>query len=149
MVDAGAGGPSAQERGLTLLETAIALALGGLLLAASVASVRGFVAHQTLAGWRDSIVNDIRSAQQLAIARRQRAAVTFTAGTPATYGITIGDVAVRSQTLSPDLVLAPGTVQFNALGAPIAGATLTLSDAQSDQTVVISVAPITGTVTVQ
>jgi type II secretory pathway pseudopilin PulG len=137
------------ERGITLLEAIVALALVSLVVGAAVVSVGGFMAQKTLTGWSDSIVNDIRSAQQLGIARRAPAIVVFTNGTPPSYATTIGSITVRSQTLPSELTVTSATIQFNTLGIPGSGTTLTLTDTRNGQTVTISVAPVTGAVTVQ
>ena len=140
------------ERGITLLETVVAVALVSLALGAAVVSMSGFMAQKTLGGWSDAIVNDIRSAQQLAIAQRTTAVVTFTNGTPPSYATAVGGATVRSQTLqtpSSELTLTPTTIQFNSLGVPSSAATLVLTDVRNGQTVTISVAPVTGAVTVQ
>ncbi len=139
----------ARERGITLLETMVALALVFLVMGAAVVSIGGFMAQKTLAGWSDSIVNDIRSAQQQGIARRATAVVTFTNGAPPSYAAAIGGTTVRSQTLPAELTITSATIQFNTLGIPSSATTLTLTDTRNGQTVTISVAPLTGAVTVQ
>ncbi len=139
----------AHERGVTLLEAVVALALVSLVIGAAVVSVGGFLAQKTLTGWSDSIVNDIRGAQQQGIARRTTAVVTFTNGAPPSYATAIGGTTVRSQTLSSELTVTAATIQFNSLGIPSSAATLVLTDTRNGQTVTISVAPVTGAVTVQ
>jgi Tfp pilus assembly protein FimT len=141
-------GPT-HERGVTLLEAMVALALVFLLTAGAVASIRGFMAQKTVTGWSDSIVNDIRGAQQLSIARRATTVVTFTNGTPAGYSTTVGGASVRSQTLPAELTLTAAAIQFNTLGIPLSAATLTLTDTRNGQAITISVAAVTGAVTVQ
>lgn len=139
----------AHERGITLLEATVALALISLVIAGTLVSIRGFMVQKTVAGWSDSIVNDIRGAQQLSIARRATTVVTFTNGTPASYTTAVGGTTVRSQTLPPELTLTAATIQFNTLGIPGTATTLTLTDTRNGQTVTISMAPVTGAVTVQ
>jgi prepilin-type N-terminal cleavage/methylation domain-containing protein len=156
-----------RERGFTLLESLVALAMAALVIGAAVSSIGRFMAQKTLAGWSDAIVNDIRSAQQQAIAKRATTVVTFINGAPPSYAITIGGTTVRSQTLRSELTLTSpteltitsATIQFSSLGIPSvctptcvpwsAAQTLTLTDTRNNQTVTISVAPITGAVTVQ
>lgn len=137
------------ERGFTLPEVTIVVALLAVLLASGMASVNGFVAQKTLAGWSDAIVNDIRGAQQLAITRRATAVVTFTAGTPAKYATTVGAASVRGQTLPAEISVTAATIQFNTLGVPASGATIVLTDARNGQSITISVSPVTGAVTAQ
>ncbi len=137
------------ERGVTLLEATIVVALLSVLLASGMASVKGFVAQKTLTGWSDAIVNDIRGAQQLGIARRATAVVTFTAGPPAKYATTVGGAAVRGQGLPPEISITAATIQFNTLGVPTSGATVVLTDARNGQSITVSVSPVTGAVTAQ
>jgi Tfp pilus assembly protein FimT len=139
----------AYERGATLLETLVVLALVALLIGVGVASIGGLIGQKTLAGWSDAIVNDIRSAQQLGIARRTPVVVTFTNSTPPGYATTIGGTVVRSQTLPSELTLTAATIQFNSLGVPSAETTLRLTDTRNAQAVTISVTAVTGAVTVQ
>jgi type II secretory pathway pseudopilin PulG len=137
------------EQGVTLLETGVIVAVLALLAGLAVASVRGFIGQKTVAGWTESIINDIRSAQQLSIAERAGATVTFTSGTPATYTTAIGGTTLRRQTLPPELTVTAGTIQYSSLGIPSAGAAFTLTDARNGQTLTITVAPVTGAVTAQ
>jgi Tfp pilus assembly protein FimT len=139
----------ASERGVTLLEATVVVAILSLLIGSAVVSVGGFVTQKTLAGWSDSIVNDIRGAQQLGIARRATAVVTFTGGAPAKYATTVGGTSVRGQALPAELNITSATIQFNTLGVPASGATLVLTDSRNGQSITISVSPVTGTVTAQ
>ena len=142
----------AGERGVTLLETTVVVGLITLILAAALASLGRYMAQRTLGGWGESVVNDIRAAQQLGIARRAPAVITFTAqsgGVPASYTVTVGGATARNQTLPGELNVTSSTVQFNTLGAPAAGVTLTLTDSRDGTTVSIAVAPVTGAVTAQ
>jgi type II secretory pathway pseudopilin PulG len=139
----------AGEGGATLLEAMVVVAILSLLISAAVASVGGFVAQKTLAGWSDAIVNDIRGAQQLAITRRATAVVTFTGGSQAKYATTVGGSSVRGQTLPAEISVTSATVQFNTLGVPASGTTVVLTDARNGRSITISVSPVTGTVTTQ
>lgn len=139
----------AGERGATLLEATVVAAILSLLIASGVASVGGFVAQKTLAGWSDAIVNDVRGAQQLAITRRATAVVTFTGGPPAKYATMVGGTSVRGQTLPAEVSVTAATIQFNTLGVPMSGATVLLTDARNGHSITISVSPVTGAVTTQ
>jgi Tfp pilus assembly protein FimT len=139
----------AGERGATLLETTVVVAILSLLIASAAASVGGFVAQKTLSGWSDAIVNDVRDAQQLAITRRATAVVTFTGGPPAKYATVVGGTSVRGQTLPAEISVTPAAIQFNTLGIPASGATVVLTDARNGRSITISVSPVTGTVTTQ
>jgi len=138
-----------RERGITVLETMVAVAIFALLTGAAVAGVRGFISQKSLAGWSDTVVNDIRGAQQLGIARRAAAVVTFTNGAPASYTTQVGGATVRSQTLPVPLTITSSSIQFNTLGVPASGVTLSLTDSRTGKTITISVAPVTGAVTAQ
>ena len=137
------------ERGVTLIEVTVLMAVLTVLLASAAASVNRFVAQKTLGGWSDAVVNDIRDAQQLGIARRAASAVTFTAGPPAKYATTVGGASVRGQTLPAEISVTPATVQFNTLGVPASSATVVLTDARNGKSITISVSPVTGAVTAQ
>ncbi len=137
------------ERGITMLEAMVALSVFALITAIAVVGVRSFISQKSLAGWSDTIVNDIRGAQQLGIARRAAAVVTFTNGAPAGYSIQVGGATVRNQTLPAPLSVSTSTIQFNTLGEPASGSTVSLTDGATGKTVTISVTPVTGAVTAQ
>ena len=140
--------------GMTLPEVMIAIALAAIVLAAGVVSANRYMSQRTLLGWSDVIVNDIRAAQQVSLARRTAVIVTFTAkagGTPAGYTTAVGGGTIRQQTLPGELNLSAQTVQFTTLGVPTSGSAVTvlLSDSTLGTSRTITVAPETGTVTVQ
>ena len=146
-----------EERGFTLVEGAVALALLGAVVSFAFVSVKLFVSQRTLDGWSDTIVSDVRAAQQLAIARRTTATVTFTGGAPSTYSVSVGGTTVRGDTLASDLTLTGTTLYFNSLGIPVdssgnqttSAATVQISDSTTGKSKTISVTPITGAVTAQ
>ncbi len=142
------------QKGMTLPEVMIAIALAAIVLGAGVVSANRYMSQRTLLGWSDVIVNDIRAAQQVSLARRAAVVVTFTAkagGTPAGYATTIGGGTLRQQTLPGELNLSAQTIQFSTLGVPTSGSavTVSLSNSVLGTSRTITVAPGTGTVTVQ
>ncbi len=69
----------AAQQGMTLMETLIAISLAAVLLGAGLVSANRYMSQRSLLGWSDIIVNDVRAAQQVSIARRAAVTVTFTA----------------------------------------------------------------------
>lgn len=141
-------------KGMTLPEVIIAIALAAILLGAGLVSASRYMSQRTLLGWSDIIVNDVRAAQQVSMARRAAVTVTFTAqsgGNPASYTTTVGGGPIRNQTLPKELNLSAQTVQFSTLGVPTSGSAVTvqLTDSVLGTSRTITVAPWTGTVTVQ
>ena len=141
------------EAGASLLEVSIVSMMISVVLASSAVSVRTHVATREVRGWSDAIVSDLRAAQQLGIARRASVTVTFAArggGTPATYSTTVGGVTVRQQALPPALNLTSVTVNLNTLGVPLSAnpVSLTISHGGTNRTRTITVAPVSGAVTV-
>ena len=144
----------ASPKGMTLPEVMIAIALAAIVLAAGVVTSNRYMSQRTLLGWSDVIVNDIRAAQQVSLARRAAVVVTFTAKAgvnPASYATTVGGGTIRQQTLPGELNLSAQTIQFTTLGVPTSGSAVTvlLSDSVLGKSRTITVAPTTGTVTVQ
>ena len=140
--------------GMTLPEVIIATALAAIVLAASVVSANRYMSQRTLLGWSDIIVNDIRAAQQVGMARRAAVTVTFTAQagqSPARYSTTAGGGAIRNQTLPKELNLTAQTISFTTLGIPTATSAVTvqLTDSVIGRSRTITVNPGTGAVTVQ
>lgn len=144
----------AAQAGMTLPEVMLAVALAAIVLAAGVVSVGRYMSQRTLLGWSDIVVNDIRAAQHLSMARRAAVTVTFAAKsgqTPASYAITVGSGTLRNQTLPMELNLTAQTIQFSTLGLPTSGSAVTvqITDSVIGASRTISVAPVTGTVTAQ
>lgn len=144
----------AAQQGMTLMETLIAISLAAIVLGAGLVSANRYMSQRTLLGWGDIMVNDVRAAQQVSIARRAAVTVTFTAqagGSPATYTTTVGGGTIRNQTLPKELNLSGQTVQFSTLGVPTSGSavSVTLTNSVLGTSRTLTVAPGTGTVTVQ
>lgn len=139
---------------MTLPEAVIAIALALIVLGAGVVSANRYMSQRTLLGWSDVVVNDIRAAQQMSLARRAAVTVTFTAqasGNPASYTTTVGGGTVRNQTLPMELNLTAQTVSFTTLGIPTSASAVTVqvTDSVIGTSRTITVDPSTGTVTVQ
>jgi hypothetical protein len=139
---------------MTIPEAIIAISLAAIVLTAGLVSANRYMSQRTLLGWSDIIVNDVRAAQQVSMARRAAVTVTFTAqagGNPASYATTVGGGTVRNQTLPKELNLSAQTLQFSTLGVPTSGSAVTvlLSDSALGTSRTITVAPGTGTVKVQ
>jgi type II secretory pathway pseudopilin PulG len=135
-----------------MIEAIVAIAMLSIILAAGLVSIRGFLGQQTLAGGADAVVNDLRAAQQLAIARRAPAVITFTpksGNASASYSTALGVNTVRQQRLSAQLNVTAATVTFTSLGQTPSAVTVTVTDSVSSRTTVITVAASTGAVTVQ
>lgn len=140
------------QRGMTLPEILIAASLAAIVLAAGLVSANRYMSQRTLLGWSDIIVNDIRAAQQVSMARRAAVTVTFTAqagGNPARYTTAVGGGTIRNQALPKELNVSAQTISFTTLGVPASGVTVQLTDSVVGTSRTISVAGGTGTVTVQ
>jgi type II secretory pathway pseudopilin PulG len=144
--------------GFTVLELTIATALLAVILAVSLASIKGYFAERAVVSWSETLANDIRAAQQLSITRRAPVTVTFTsrAGvTPAGYGTTVGGTTLRRQPLPADMDLVPvppaaslAPLSLSSLGVPAASVQVRVRHDASSRTRTITVGPVTGTVSV-
>ena len=144
----------AAQQGMTLLETMVAISLAAIVLSAGLVGANRYMSQRSLLGWGDIIVNDVRGAQQVSMARRAVVVVTFTAksgSNPASYTTAVGGGTIRYQTLPQELNLTAQTLQFGTLGVPTSGSavSVTLTNSLLGTTRTITVAPGTGTVTVQ
>lgn len=138
-----------RKAGFTLVELVIVIVVLGILsVYAVIKSVS--LAEVTLPSQAQKLASDIRHAQTLAYTLGKRMRLTITAGTNGTYGVTCVTPPCNtdfSVTLQKDVVLAgtPTTLDFTSLGQPSASASYTLT---SGSTVTVSVAALTGLVTV-
>ena len=148
------------SRGFTLVELIVTLILVGILAVVAIPKLTGLSAYNTL-GFYDRVASGIRFAQKQAIAKRRNVCLTFTANTVTfRFASLDGATALCDQDLvgpngSAPYVVAPdpkgvGAVifspvptafQFDALGRPTVGQTITVS---GDGTKTLSVEPETG-----
>ncbi len=142
------------EQGTTALEVTVAVSLAAMILVASLVGATRYMSQRTLLGWSDVVVNDVRAAEAIGIARRGTVAVAFTArstSTPAAYTVTVGGTTVRHQSLPSELNVSAQTVQFSTLGAPVATTSVNvrLTDTALGTWRTIIIAPTTGAVSAQ
>lgn len=142
------------ELGTTALEVTVAVSLAAMILAASLVGATRYMSQRTLLGWSDVVVNDVRAAEAIGIARRGTVAVAFTArsgSTPAAYTVTVGGTTVRHQPLPLELNVSAQTVQFSTLGVPVATSSVNvqLTDTALGTSRTIVIVPTTGAVSAQ
>lgn len=142
------------ELGTTALEVTVAVSLAAMILVASLVGATRYMSQRTLLGWSDVVVNDVRAAEAIGIARRGAVAVAFTArtsSTPAAYTVTVGGTTVRHQLLPLELDVSAQTVQFSTLGVPVATSSVNvqLTDTALGTSRTIVIVPTTGAVSAQ
>ena len=133
-----------RQRGFTLLELVMVVALISLLLVSGAHSLRTAMAREEVDGWARSIAYDLTSAQQAAVTRRSTVTATFQ---NQTYSIVAGGTTLRQQTLPAYISLGSlQTVSFDRRGTPSAAFTLTITST-TGQTFILTVDGGTGRVT--
>ncbi len=132
--------------GFSMIETLIAVGLGGILLTLSVYGIGQIQAREELDGVVRAIVYDVASGQQAAIAQRTTVTVTFQ---NQSYALVTGTSVLRSDTLPSHISFnsVMQTVTFDRRGLPAGALTLTLTSARAGRTYTISVDAGTGRVT--
>ncbi len=123
------------QRGFTMLELLIAVAVAAILVASTYTSWRGYSAQQRLRYAAVQVASGLREAEERAKAERTIYTVTFTSSS-ATYTIlrTSGgfiDNAVLPSGITPQ---ASDTVTFSAFGVPNAAHTITLQGTAGTRT---------------
>ena len=134
------------SHGFTLVELVVTLIIVGILAVVAIPKLVGLGAYNTL-GFYDRVASGIRFAQKQAIAKRRNVCLTFTANSvtfrfASSAGATApcdGDLAgpngVAPYVLAPDpggvgaVIFSPTPTdfQFDALGRPTVGQTITVS----------------------
>jgi hypothetical protein len=142
------------EQGTTALEVTMAVSLAAMILVGSLVAATRYMSQRTLLGWSDVVVNDVRAAEAIGIARRGTVSVAFTprsGSTRAAYTVTVGGTTVRRQQLPAELDVSAQTVQFSTLGVPVATSSVTvqLTDTALGSARTITIVPTTGAVSAQ
>ncbi|MGH2375195.1 MAG: GspH/FimT family pseudopilin [bacterium] len=131
---------AAGRSGFTLLETAVVLALVGLILVAALPSYSNFVSNQRLEATARVVTSDLRVARQEAVTRRAPIAIGFAAAdggcTPAAASYTLfhGPLVLKRTCLPGDVEWAPVPavrLVIQSVGIPQAGMTLTMRSART------------------
>ncbi len=115
------------QRGFTVLEMLIAVAIAAILVALSYSTWRNYSAQQRLRYAAVQVASGLREAEERAKAERTGYAVTFTAGS-STYPIARSSGGFVENAVLPSGVTAQtsDTVTFSAFGQPDAAHTITL-----------------------
>ena len=134
------------SEGFTLVELIVTVILVGILAVVAIPKLTGLSAYNTL-GFYDRVASGIRFAQKQAIAKRRNVCLTFTANSvtfrfASSAGATAlcdtdltGPNGVTPYVLAPDargvgaviFSPTPTNFQFDALGRPTVGQTITVS----------------------
>ena len=149
----------ASQRGFTLLELMVMIAILGILSAYAVMKIKS-PASLTLLSQADTLASDLRRAQSLAYTSGRRMSFTVSAGTIGTYAAvcSTGTTPCSSDftgVLAHSVVLGSSPVlYFNTIGQPLDNAGVLRTSAASytlsydGSTKTVSVAAQTGLVTV-
>jgi prepilin-type N-terminal cleavage/methylation domain-containing protein len=139
------------ERGYSLVELAVALAMFGVLLAAGVSGFRSAVADEEVDGWARSVSFDVSTARQTAVTDATTVAVTVT---ESSYLIaTMSGVTLKRATLPAGIAMSttcPVQVcAFDRRGIPTTAGTITITHATTARSHMITIQPTTGNVSYQ
>ena len=139
------------ERGYSLIELAVALAMLGILLVVGVSGFRSAIANEQLDGWARSLAFDMSTARQTALTDATTVTVTLTGSS---YLIaTESGTTLKSTTLPPDFSLSttcPVKVcAFDRRGIPTAAGAITITSAATGHSSTITIQPTTGSVSYQ
>ncbi len=141
---------AASDRGTSLVQFVVMLALLGIVLTGGVMGVSKALARERLDGWTRTITFDISAGRQAA--ETMRATVTVTLGS-SSYLIAAGSARLKYGALPSDIVITttcPGTVcSFDRRGVPIALGTITLTSATAGLSHVVTIQSGTGRVSYQ
>lgn len=124
---ASGGKPARNERGFTLIELIIVIAVMAILLAAAVPNFTSFVISNRIKSASFDVYASILAARSAAITRNTTITITPTSGTTnwaAGWSITAGGVTLKTQNAFPGVTMTgPATLVYNSAGRLDAAAT--------------------------
>ncbi len=134
------------ETGFTMMELLIVIAIGTILLAATVPMISTWTEKNRLLGASRKIVNDLQYCRQNAISDNKYYTMEFTATQPITYDIKKSDDMSTWETVYSDVSLpessqfqsfsASGNPVFNYKGMTTGGVTMTIVNANGNTSTV-------------
>jgi prepilin-type N-terminal cleavage/methylation domain-containing protein len=138
-----------RERGMTLIEVIVVMAVIGMLAAVAVSRVSPSASSTTsVNGAAQMIASDIRYAQEFAMANRVSKGVTFAAGSSVYTFNPAGGLDGSGRLPAGVTANNNFTVTFNSLGEPTVGGGGSVTISGGGQSRSIGVANYTGKVTI-
>lgn len=134
------------ERGFSLIELVMVVALLGVLLSVGAFNLRGALAREEADGWIRGLATEIAAGQQAAMTRRTAVSVEFEGNT---FSIAASGGGVQRQDTLPNHMTfgeTRRTLIFDRRGTPSGDLTLTVSST-SGRAYSITIEPGTGRVT--
>ncbi|MBI5428327.1 MAG: prepilin-type N-terminal cleavage/methylation domain-containing protein [Nitrospinae bacterium] len=139
------------EAGFTMMELLIVIAIGTIMLAATLPMISSWTEKNRLLGASRKIVNDLQYCRQNAISDNKYYKLEFTASQPITYDIKKSDDMATWETVYSNVSLsessqfqsfaASGNPIFNYKGMTTAGVTITIVNGNGDaKTVTVTLA---------
>lgn len=126
--------PASRERGFTLPELLVVLAIGGLVLGMGIALVSDQVRSASIRGAADQFTVDLRAARMIAVSRQANVDLVVQPDPQNRYTYTRADGVPVSVDLPPQVKIlssSPTTIQFRSNGSVTAAATTVLEIALS------------------
>lgn len=139
------------ERGYSLIELVVALAMLGVLLTAGVSGFRSAVANEEVDGWARSVTFDISTARQTALTDGTTVTVTLT-GSSYLIATTSGAI-LRRATLPSGISMSTtcplSVCVFDQRGIPTAAGAITITSTATARSHIVTIQPSTGSVSYQ
>jgi prepilin-type N-terminal cleavage/methylation domain-containing protein len=139
------------QRGFSLLELVVVVAIAGSLLALSVPGYLNRASNERAVTAARTLAADLRTAQQEAVARRGDVSVSFSSSDQgcASYVMAGPSGLIKRACLPADVEWAPqpAKLTFHSVGVPSGGLHATLRSARTGRQYTVSVSAETGAVT--